>query len=151
MSLHDNDENNGPESDIDPDMLARAEMAISALGDDFRNSVRDRIIDMTRLIDALAATSTTVGEAAKRDALFRHAHELAGQGGTFGFSRLSDIGRSLCNFIDAQDGKTARDDIAVYRAHVAATMQVVNKDLSGWDATDTLLSDLEELIRRHMA
>ena len=143
------DDNDGPEFDIDPAILERAEMAISALGDGYRDTVRDKADDMTRLIDTLAAG--TADDTGARDALFRHGHELAGQGGTFGFAPLSDIGRSLCDFIDTRNGKVSSDDVAVFRAHVAAASQVVNREMSGADSTDTLLSDLRELVRRHMA
>ncbi|MEX2617911.1 MAG: hypothetical protein WD767_17615 [Alphaproteobacteria bacterium] len=48
------DDDDGPAFDFDPAMPARAEHAIDAHGDGFRDAVKRRITDMIRLSDSLA-------------------------------------------------------------------------------------------------
>lgn len=145
------DDDDGPAFDLDPAMLARAEQAIAAHGDGFRNTVERRITDMTRLTDSLAAPAETGDEIGVWEALFEHGHELAGQGGTFGYPLLSEIGRSLCGFVDGSRAVSASGDIAVLRAHIAAVTQAVGANPADAAENRAILAALQTLVRRHMA
>ncbi|MDA0663528.1 MAG: Hpt domain-containing protein [Proteobacteria bacterium] len=137
-----------PAFDPDPDMLARAEQAIASHSVEFRKTVRARIAEMSRLTGTLAAPAGTDIETGAWDALFRQGHELAGQGATFGFPLLSDIGRSLCGFIDARAGDTAGGDIAILRAHIAAVAQAIGENPPGPAERQAILASLQAPRRR---
>ncbi|MDD9878029.1 MAG: hypothetical protein OXR84_11370, partial [Magnetovibrio sp.] len=75
--------------------------------------------------------------------MFDIAHEIRGQGGTFGFDLISTIGDSLCKFLDGR-ARLAGVELEVIKVHILAMKAVFRQDLSG--AQPQLLGDLKELL-----
>ena len=62
--------------------------------------------------------------------LFRVAHDMKGQGATFGYELITDIGNHLCRYIEQFDNfeEKQMNDIQV---HMAALRQILEKHLTG--------------------
>jgi len=62
--------------------------------------------------------------------MFDVTHEIRGQGGTFGYSLISDIADSLCKFLD---GRTSVEAVEfdVIKVHILAMKAVFNQSLKG--------------------
>ena len=63
-----------------------------------------------------------------RDKLFRTAHDMKGQGATFGYDLVTDIGNHLCRYIERFDNfdEKQMDEIKI---HINALRQVLDERL----------------------
>ena len=63
-----------------------------------------------------------------RDKLFRTAHDMKGQGATFGYDLVTDIGNHLCRYIERFDNfdEKQMDEIKI---HIDALRQVLDERL----------------------
>ena len=79
--------------------------------------------------------------------MFDIAHEVRGQGGSFGFPLISRIGDSMCKLIEARASLAARD-IEVIKIHILAMKAVFHQDLEGEHAAlDSEWSGLLDALR----
>lgn len=71
-----------------------------------------------------------VSDAAVRDDFFPIAHNIKGQGATFQYPLLTDIGAFLCAYIRARKKFDARD-VALFRRYVGEMRAIVERRLTG--------------------
>lgn len=112
----------------DEDALARAEAALAALDDDYLRWVQ---ADVTALVGALAVLRQAAGAQwqPSADRLYAIAHDIKGQGATFGYPLMSMLAQALCGLIAGAPGDRAL--LARSGALVAAMAEVVSARLSG--------------------
>lgn len=115
--------------DIDPAALARAEAALNALSDRY---LAWAAADLARLETCL--TEVLTGPDDHRpdhlDRLFGIAHDMKGQGATFDYPLVSEIGNRLCRLLkDAPQPHAAAMDRV--KALVAAMGRVIRERLTG--------------------
>lgn len=115
--------------DLDSEALARAEAAVAALTADYLRWAR---ADMEALAAALAALHRAgPGEWAEAVArVHAIAHNIKGQGATFGYPLMTRLGQALCAVLaDSLDAGTA--GLARLDALAAAMAEIVASGLSG--------------------
>lgn len=130
---------------LDPDILARAEQAVAALGDDFVAQTQDALAaHRERLADGMDGEML-------RD-LFAFAHDMRGQGGSFGYPLLSEIGESLCHFLEGRDYVMAEDDPVVLQSHLDAAAALLAGDVAGDgdDVSRALVDSLTQLVGKRL-
>ena len=98
---------------IDTEAVARAESIIAALGDEYLEWLRG---DLGQLDTSL---SQARGSVRAVDDLRRKAHEIRGQGGSFGFPMISQVADALHILPEAQDGFLDADGEAIGRELLA--------------------------------
>lgn len=59
------------------------------------------------------------------------AHELTGQGGTFGYPLISTFGKSLFEMTSAREGSIAEDQLNLAKTHVDAMQAVIKGRVAG--------------------
>jgi chemotaxis protein histidine kinase CheA len=110
-------------------VLARAQAAVEDLAKGYTTWAR---ADVDR---ARKALETALAEPAQRgrhvEELFRVAHDLKGQGTSFGFPLVTRIADSLCRL--TRDRKLAYQDrhLDLARSHLDATQLVLTKEIRG--------------------
>ncbi|MGE5517354.1 MAG: peptide ABC transporter substrate-binding protein [Bacteroidota bacterium] len=116
------------EGEVDADALARAEAALAALDGDYLRWVQ---ADVTALAGALAALRQSSGPQWQPSAerLYAIAHDIKGQGATFGYPLMSTLAQALCGLIVGAPGD--RTVLARLGVLVAAMTEVVSTRLSG--------------------
>ena len=128
------------------DALREAEAAVAALAAEYLVWIRD---DIDKAKAALAAAEAAPGENREQIAtIFGVMHNLKGQGGSFGYDLVTEIGGSLCDYVrNAHAGADARQ-VKIIAAHFAALDFVIDKNLkgSGGEAGERLVAKLDELI-----
>jgi len=62
--------------------------------------------------------------------LFKIAHNAKGQGATFGYPLITDIGEHLCRYIERVP-EIQSDEMAVIREHIQAMDTVLKEKLTG--------------------
>lgn len=118
----------GAPPDVDPAALARAEAALADLSRSYLVWVT---ADLVRLDDCLAhmlSHPEDWSEGLSR--LFAIIHDMKGQGATFGYPLISDLGGRLCRLLEASPEPTAenRRRISVL---AAAMGRVIRDRLAG--------------------
>ena len=133
---------------IDPEILARAEQVVAALGGNF-------VYQTKMTLDAHRTQLEETTELPQGDMLrdvFSFAHDLRGQGGSFGYPLLSSIGGSLCAFLEARDFRLTEGDAVVLRSHFDAAATILTDEIGGEvDAIlQALVTSLSELVDKHL-
>lgn len=122
----------GDEDDclIDPAALARAEAALARLGHDYLRWV-ERDLD--------AARACLISTPPDHHTLYRLAHDIKGQAGTFGYPLIGAIAQRLCQILAAGGGA---DPVS---RHLDAMAEAVARRLHGddGDAARELLARLD--------
>lgn len=108
-------------------MLDEANDAVAELMASYPVWVMD---DIARMEGHLAeAGADAEGRSAHLDRLYAAAHDIKGQGDSFGYDLMTTIGKSLCDFIRAAGGSD--DGLRVMAAHIRAMKTVIDKRVSG--------------------
>lgn len=124
-------ESTGKSSDIasDPEFgvaVASAQAAVAGLADKYIGWVND---DLTRLDAAISGVTDGDNAAALRE-VYGVAHDIKGQGSTFGYHLITDIGQLLCRYAERAIERK-KVDRAVIDAHVEAMRTVVDNRIQG--------------------
>jgi len=92
---------------VDAQRLQRAEAAIQKMAADYLEWVEG---DLAKLEKGLAGLSVGAPDAGQRlDDVYRTAHDIKGQGGSFGYHLMTEVGALMCRYIEKLDGLTAED------------------------------------------
>jgi HPt (histidine-containing phosphotransfer) domain-containing protein len=138
----------GPGKGIDPAVLERAEQAVAAMAHSYLEWAAK---DVGRL-QAAVGTARPLGEAASLEELRAIAHEVRGQGGSFGFPLISRVATSLYRLLRESEHLSA-EGFDIVEAHVEALRAVVAQRVKG-DGGSTgqqLAGELEAMVERQLA
>jgi len=127
QTLQNKVEKGGPGA-VDLEALAKAEEVIANLADDYLDWVRE---DLERLETAYEQLKNADGDAA--DALenvFQIAHDMKGQGGSFGYDLMTAIGDQLCRLVEKMETAGPRE-LKMIRVHIDAMRVIITKELKG--------------------
>lgn len=132
---------------IDPELLKRAEAAVDGLKDEFEAQVLAEAGRINELAQSLADDRSKAEEVSRQ--VYLIGHEVAGQGATYGYDLVTQIGNSLCRYIDrlGWPGETSDE---VLRAHADAIRAVVGNKVNGTGGAvgESLVAGLNELVDR---
>lgn len=84
--------------------------------------------------EALAAVDRLEGDGDSEEAknlIFRVAHDLKGQGTTFGYPLTTQIAGLLCDLIRLTSSSPSADRVSVIRAHLSALSLVLKQKIKG--------------------
>lgn len=114
--------------EISPEALAEAEAALAEMSEDYPDWV-------SSTIDKLSEQHRNcVDDPDKRKEHFQEireiAHDMKGQGGTFGYPLISTFSDALYGFADAR-GKLTDDHVEIIKAHVDAMRAVISNRVKG--------------------
>lgn len=119
---------NSVDNDIDA-MLRRAEQSVANLAGEFE---KENTRNVAGLREAWAKARGQEGDSALMKEMFRIAHDIKGQGTTFGYELLSIIAASLCKLLTAQKTILNTERVmALIEAHVTAIELVTSKKITG--------------------
>lgn len=118
-------EKGGPGA-VNLDALAKAEAVIANLADDYLDWVREDFVRLEAAYDVLV--SGEGDDEANLEALFQIAHDMKGQGGSFGYDLMTAIGDHMCRLLEKVD-KAGPLEIQMIRLHIDAMRVVITKEL----------------------
>jgi chemotaxis protein histidine kinase CheA len=122
---------------IDSDMIKRAEKAVEELASQYSGWAADDIVKLRGFLAEAEGDATTLD--ARLHDIHRIAHDMRGQGSTFGFPLVTRIAGLLCTYLKMPD----EGDIAVNmtRAHIDALAKVIERKV-----TDDVSADAVEIL-----
>jgi chemotaxis protein histidine kinase CheA len=106
--------------------VANAQAAVAGLSEKYIGWVND---DLKRLDAAIAGVTDGHNAEALRE-VYGVAHDIKGQGSTFGYHLITDIGQLLCRYAERAIERK-KVDRAVIDAHVEAMRTVVDNRIQG--------------------
>ena len=119
-----------PRSKKDLDsILVEVDRELAAMSKDYLEYARE---DAKRLGEACNALESPDGAKDAIETAYWIAHQMKGQGGTFGFPLITAVGASLCNILDGRESLDAVQIEAV-RLHIEAMLLVVSRPIRGDD------------------
>lgn len=111
-----------------PEAVRNAEAAVAALAENFAEWMR---ADLDKALAALAGAKDSHPDNADQvREIHEICHNIKGQGGSFGYDLITDVGKSLCDYI--HDAGSASDrKLKVVEAHLTAIRFIVDRDIKG--------------------
>ncbi len=111
-----------------PEAVRQAEAAVAALADNFTEWMRE---DLDKALASLAvARDSQPDNAVPVREIFGVCHNIKGQGGSFGYDLITDVGKSLCDFIHVDEPASDRK-LKVVEAHLTALKFILDRDIQG--------------------
>lgn len=121
-------------------MIARAEAAVEALRETYREQLVEDVATLGRIwsrIETEGASKSTLDE------LHSIAHNIKGQGGSFGYDLVTDIGASFCDYL--RGGlRTAPNELSIISMHIRMLKNVAENNITG-DGGETGARLIEKL------
>ena len=112
------------------ELLAKADAAVDKLSDQFDGWARRELARLAHLV--ATAKAETANRPASLATIAQIAHELRGQGGTFGYPLVTEIAGSLFRFLDERrDGTLGDRALEVLELHADALRVVIEANLKG--------------------
>lgn len=110
--------------------LAQAQAAVAGMADQYIGWVTADLERLDQAISRIDSASPALG----LKGVYEVAHDIKGQGATFGYRLVTDIGALLCRYLHQAQDRNAYDP-AVIDAHVQALRTVIDNRVQG-DAGD---------------
>lgn len=120
-------EKGGPGA-VDLEALARAESVIANLADDYLDWVKEDLVRLEAAYDQLQKGGDDVK--ADLDVIFQIAHDMKGQGGSFGYDLMTAVGDHLCRLVEKME-KAGPREVMMVRVHIDAMRVIITKGLKG--------------------
>ena len=111
-----------------PEAVRKAQEAVAALAENFTEWMR---ADLDTALASLAKAKDSQPDNAShlRD-IYSVCHNIKGQGGSFGYDLITNVGKSLCDYIHDTGSASARK-LKVVEAHLTAIKFIVDRDIQG--------------------
>ncbi|MEX0693694.1 MAG: Hpt domain-containing protein [Rhodospirillales bacterium] len=113
---------------VDLATLERAERVIEQMADSYLEWVQEDLVRMDAAYKALAAAAGD--RTAEADQVFQIAHDIKGQGGSFGYDLMTLIANELCRLIERQEDFGSAEVQAI-KVHVDAMKLVIQNRMKG--------------------
>lgn len=111
-----------------PDAVREAEAAVAALAANFTEWMR---VDLDSAHAALAEAKQNLPEnAGPVLQIHEICHNIKGQGGSFGYDLITQVGASLCSYIH-DSGSASERKLKVVEAHLTAIKFILDRDIQG--------------------
>lgn len=135
---------------VDQETLDRAEQVVASLQDDYLVWVQE---DLAHLQDFYA--KAVEDEATRMEAMaqiFRVAHDIKGQGGSFNYHLMTAVGNQLCRFIEAKP-QFDDADLEVVRLHIDALRLILAERMDGDGGArgGELVKGLQAVVQKNLA
>ena len=113
---------------VDLETLERAEKVIADMADSYLEWVQEDLRKIDDCYKAMQAAEPPRTEAA--ESLFQIAHDIKGQGGSFGYDLMTMIGNELCRLLEGQKSFGSAEMQAI-KVHIDAMKLVIQNNMTG--------------------
>lgn len=131
------------------EMLARAEAAIQEMASNYPDWAMEDVTVLEEIVGALKAGTPRTDDNVK--AAFKKAHDMRGQGGSFGYPVITIIANSFCKFSERMEILDQKA-IDILAAHAKAMRAVIANRLSGdgGPVAEKLITSLQTAVNKHL-
>ncbi|WNJ98245.1 Hpt domain-containing protein [Thalassospiraceae bacterium LMO-JJ14] len=118
---------------VDLATLERAENVIAGMADSYLEWVQEDLVRIEAAYKKLAAAAAPRKEEA--DMVFQVAHDIKGQGGSFGYDLMTLIANELCRLIERQE-EFGDAEVQAVKVHIDAMKLVIQNRMKGDGGTN---------------
>ena len=108
--------------------IAMAEMDLQSVADGFADWAAS---DIAAALKELDRVENGAGDEESLKSIFRIAHDIKGQGSTFGFPLVTEISAPLCDFLRSISAVPSTNGIIAVKAHLTALHVVLEQNIKG--------------------
>lgn len=113
---------------VDLAAIERAESVIANMAGDYLKWVEEDLVNISAALKDLK--ENRVDDEKRVDKIFQIAHDMKGQGGSFGYDLMTILGNDLCRFIEGK--RNLSDvDIEVIDLYIGTMQVVISRNMSG--------------------
>ena len=125
-------------------VLQEANAGIENMRDDYLDWAKNDIVRLESAYDILKANPDDLQ---KIKNVHWIAHDMKGQGGTFGYTLMTTVLDYLCTFLEARS-TMSKQDLKVTQLHINAAKTIISERLidSGGETGDQIILGLEKMI-----
>ncbi|MBL8630022.1 MAG: phosphorelay protein [Rhodospirillaceae bacterium] len=114
---------------IDPSLVGAAESKIGAMKDDYLKWVGGDLDQLNELCELAAKDKPN--RAAHIENLYNKTVEIKGQGGSFNYPLMTQVGSQLCRFIEIQGNDLDDPRMDIVKLHVETLRLVIAQKMEG--------------------
>ena len=139
----------GGPSRISSEALERAEAEFEKMAEEYPDWVQGYVKHLAEHLGRCVDSPEERPDRFRR--LHLMAHDLKGQGGTFGYPLISYFGDSLYNFTGNRENDIQDNQVEIVKAHIDAMRVVINDRIEGdgGEAGKILIKELSEAIKKN--
>ena len=132
---------------VSAERLARAEGVIKKMTANYLEWVENDLNTLERAVAGLKLGNENAMDII--DEIYRCSHDVKGQGGSFGFHLMTEIGALVCRYIEPLD-RVTDDDVKILDLCVKAMRQVIDGRLSGDGGSEgrRIMDDLAPVVKK---
>ncbi|NKB45683.1 MAG: phosphorelay protein [Alphaproteobacteria bacterium] len=125
-----------------------AEAAITDMAEDYLGWVKDDIANLQGAYDKAVADPSAGADA--REEMYGFAHDIKGQGGSFGYPLMTAVGNQLCKFMEGIEGNLNAAQLSVVKVHIDTLRLIIQERMEGdgGKAGSQLLRALDAVIAK---
>lgn len=112
---------------LDADLLAKAEAAVEALKEGYREHL---VAAGNRLTELLSAYIVGTDRLETARELFAAGHDLKGQAATFGYELITEVADLLCDVL-RPDEEIEIVEVSLAEAHIQTLLKLIDQDFQG--------------------
>jgi len=114
---------------VDMAALERAEKVIEEMTGDYLDWVAEDLKSLQQAMGKVVPGSDDIKETL--NGVFQIAHDMKGQGGSFGYDLITVVGDKLCRVLERLEGDASPGDVEVMRLHVDTMKVIITNDMKG--------------------
>ena len=108
-------------------LIAQAEAAVEALRDTYRQQLASDVAELCDIWERFEASEPVEKTL---EALHAVAHNVKGQGGSFGYGLVTEIGASFCDYLRSGERRSP-EELNIVHMHIRMLKNVSDNDISG--------------------
>ncbi len=135
-------------SGVDLAMLEKAEEIIAGLQGSYLEWVQEDLEKLQALFDQAQATAPDQRTGLLSE-IFRIAHDIKGQGGSFGYDLMTAVGNQLCRFVEKLE-RVGDAELEVIKLHLDSMRLIIGERMegSGGKAGEEMVAGLQAVIAK---
>ena len=118
---------------VDLDTLNRAEAVIADMTGNYLEWTAQDLAKIHQALEDLKAEKKDHKDALAR--IFQLSHDMKGQGGSFGYTLMTILGRTLCTFVEKRED-AGPAEVEVIQLHINAMDLVIARQMKGDGGTE---------------
>lgn len=135
-------------SSVDMAVLKQADLAIGDMADEYLEWVKDDIANLLGAYEKALGDPSAAGEA--KEDIYGFAHDIKGQGGSFGYPLMTAVGNHLCKFIEGIPGDLSAAQLTVIKVYIDTLRVIILERMTGSSgkAGERLLMGLDAVVAK---